>query len=95
MPDDVTKLGVTYSGRTVYGCTIRGEYGYAATDAGSSDVITNENWDEFAWWRWDCEWVQIWLKEITQQSQDGINYSRNADHIDGYDRDDLGESPDY
>jgi hypothetical protein len=33
--------------------------------------------------------------EAMRQAEEKKARDRNADHIDGYDRDDLGESPDY
>ncbi len=35
------------------------------------------------------------VKQIAAAKLEDDRESRNADRIDGYDRDDLGESPDY
>jgi hypothetical protein len=65
MPDPKPeKLGVLYNGRIVYGCTIRGEYGYTATDE------PLENWEDVAWWRANTEWVQDWLTQLKRQKKE-------------------------
>jgi hypothetical protein len=58
------KLGVLYNGRLVYGCTIRDEYAYAATDT------PLENWEDVAWWSGNTEWVQDWLKQLRRQKRE-------------------------
>ena len=39
--------------------------------------------------------VRYRRKRFTQQAQTLRVDQRNADHVDGYDRDDIGLSPDY
>jgi hypothetical protein len=49
-------------------------------------------------------WIDTWITPIVtvlvpelrpKRTNPHDRYSKIADHVDGYDRDDLGESPDY
>jgi hypothetical protein len=43
----------------------------------------------------DGEWLDATLARLGAEDNDERERGRYADRIDGYDRDDLGESPDY
>ncbi len=48
---------------------------------------------------WSRQQINLAFASGYQQAQadeaEAHEHKRNADHVDGYDRDDLGESPDY
>lgn len=85
----------SYSGRAMYGRTCLGVVVpnpmKAVLDIAAQGVKVPPPKQDSMGLDFIIYWPDIpWSKEESEQSA-----KRNADHVDGYDRDDLGESPDY
>jgi len=62
-------VGILPSGRGLYRKVFPGAAGYCAAD----ELVTSENWGDYAWWTAETEWVQLWLRTVKKEAGSATN----------------------